>query len=169
MKNFIIKSTDIAFRFTELQDLDEVIKIEHSEENKNFVYQWSKEQHIDKIMDEDWLHITIVDNDQQKIVGYILLEGIKSPHETIELTRITINEKGKGYGRKAVRLVKRLCFENLNCHRLWLDVFEENKNAIRLYETENFVYEGTLRECKKYGNHFYSMRVMSMIKQEYLK
>ena len=53
----------------------------------------------------------------------------------------------EGYGREAIRLVKKLCFEELSLHRLWLDVFTTNVNAIRLYESEGFQYEGELREC----------------------
>lgn len=169
MRKAIIENEDLQFYYTELQDLDEVIETEHNKENKYFVYHWSKEQHYSKIMAKDWMHIIIVKKDTRKIVGYIILEGVNSEHETIELTRITIKEKGRGYGRNAVKLVKQLCFEELGCHRLWLDVFEENQNAIHLYQSEGFIYEGTFRECKKYGDSRYSMRVFSMLKHEYFK
>lgn len=169
MRNILIECDDIMLCTTELVDLDVIISIERDKKNKHYIYQWSMEQHYRKIIAEDWMHIVIIRKDTQTIIGYILLEGIQSEHDTIELTRMTIQEKGKGYGRKALKLIKSLCFETFGCHRLWLDVFEDNKNAISLYETEDFLYEGTFRECKKHEDKYYSMHIMSILKHEYFK
>ncbi len=168
MRKGVIEQEDIIFCLTEIKDLDRVMTIEGDKSNNGFVYQWTKEQHIETIESDDWLHLLIIHKASQNIIGYILLESIKNEHESIELTRITIKEKGKGYGRKALELIKKLCFEELGCHRLWLDVFEENKVAINLYEKAEFKYEGTLRDCKKYGEKYYSMRIMSMLYPEYV-
>ncbi|WZL72556.1 GNAT family protein [Clostridiaceae bacterium 35-E11] len=167
MRKVILESEDLLFCPTEIQDLNQVIIIERDKANQGFVYQWSEAQHREAIEAEDWMHMVIIKKISQAIIGYILLDEIKSEHQTIELTRIAIKEKGKGYGRQAIKLIKKLCFERLDCHRLWLDVFDENKKAIYLYETEGFIYEGTLRECKKYGDTYYSMRIMSMLEDEY--
>ena len=167
MRSILMETEDLVLCFTEEEDLDQVLEIEQDKDNKYYIYQWSKEQHRSKIIDGNWFHLVIINRETDSIIGYVLLEGVTSEHKAIELTRITIKEKGRGYGKKAVRLIKKLCFENLKCHRLWLDVFEDNTKAIHLYEKEDFVYEGTLRECKKYKDTFYSMRIMSMLEHEY--
>ena len=63
--------------------------------------------------------------------------------------------------------MKRHCFERLNVHRLWLDVFETNQRARNLYESAGFQVEGTLRECLRTGEGFASLVVMSMLSSEY--
>jgi diamine N-acetyltransferase len=165
----LIESNEIVLSMTQIQDLDKIIEIERDKENSKFVYSWPKEKHMEVMESENWMHLTIRLKDSEKIIGYILLDGIKSEHDTIELTRIVINEKGKGYGRQSLILVKKLCFEKLGCHRLWLDMFDYNLRAISLYESEGFIHEGLLRECKKIDGNYYSMRIMSMLKAEYMK
>ena len=145
----IVQSKDLIFCLTQAEDLDKIIEMESDRENSRFVYSWNKERHIEVIDSENWMHISIRKKCCEKLVGYILLDGINSEDETIELTRIVINEKGKGYGRQSIKLIKRLCFENLGCHRLWLDVFDYNLRAIELYKSEGFIQEGILRECKR--------------------
>ena len=55
----------------------------------------------------------------------------------------------------------------LKYHRLWLDVYTDNEIAINLYRSEGFVQEGILRECKKSGDEYRSMVIMSMLEREY--
>jgi len=80
--------------------------------------------------------------------------------------RIVVTDKGKGYGRAAVRAIKRYAFDSLSAHRLWLDVKEHNTRARAVYEKEGFRYEGTLRECRKGPAGFESLVVMSVLEQE---
>lgn len=169
MKNIVAQSEDLIFCLTKVEDLDKIIKMENAKENSRFVYNWSKGKHIEVIESKNWMHISIRKKGDEKLVGYILLDGIGSEHETIELTRIVIDKKGKGYGRQSIKLIKELCFDKLGCHRLWLDVFDYNSKAIELYKSEGFIQEGILRECKKIGNDHQSMRIFSMLKTEYEK
>lgn len=87
--------------------------------------------------------------------------------EGIEFKRLVVTRKGAGYGRAAVRLVKRAAFERQNAHRLWLDVLDFNVRARRLYETEGFVVEGTRRDCLRRGDRYVSAVIMSMLESEY--
>lgn len=169
MRKLIMESEAILLYLTEASDLDKILEIEQDKDNKYFVYHWTKDQHYEKIIAKDWMHILILKRNTQEIIGYILLDGIHNAHKTIELTRIVIKEKGKGYGKQALKMIKKLCFQHLNCHRLWLDVFEDNKNAINLYTKEGFTYEGTLRECKKIKDNYHSMCIMSILEHEYIE
>lgn len=100
-------------------------------------------------------------------MGYMILAGMESPHEALELMRITIDEKGQGYGKEAILWVINFCFDTLGYHRLWLDVFTDNHKAISLYRQLGFTREGILRDCKKYGDHYRSMMLFSMLEEEY--
>ena len=78
-----------------------------------------------------------------------------------------IADKGRGYGRQAIRLVKAYGFDKVRCHRLWLEVVENYERAYRLYESEGFSNEGMLREALKRGDRYVSLTVMSILEQDY--
>jgi diamine N-acetyltransferase len=108
-----------------------------------------------------------LDEDTNERVGFIIIAGLKNPHESIELKRIVIEKKGQGLGRKALKIIKKLAFEELNAHRLWLYVKEFNHRARHLYKTEGFIEEGLLRDCLKTDQRYESLIVMSILKNEY--
>ena len=92
---------------------------------------------------------------------------MNDPDKSIEFKRIVISEKGKGFGREAVQLVKKIAFETLGAHRLWLEVMEHNGRACQLYQSEGFVSEGLHRESFKQGEKYISLRIMSILADEY--
>ena len=152
---------------TKEDDLDFVLSAEQSAENRSFVSVWVRAQHLGAVTAEDALHLIIENTADGSRVGYVILAGLVDANQSIELRRIVVTEKGKGYGKEALRLVKRLAFEELKAHRLWLDVKEHNVRARNLYESEGFVAEGLLRECIKGEVGFESLVVMSMLDGEY--
>jgi RimJ/RimL family protein N-acetyltransferase len=83
----------------------------------------------------------------------------------VEFKRIVIKEKGNGFGRAAVRFIKKYVFEELGFNRLWLEVLENNERAYQLYKSEGFVDEGVHREWQ--GDKYISLIVMSMLRGEY--
>ena len=105
--------------------------------------------------------------DNDKLIGHMLIFGVKNENKSLELRRIAINEKGFGFGREALQLLKILCFEELKFHRLWLDVYDDNSRAFKLYESEGFVQEGLLRDKFKTKNGYRSQRVYSILESEY--
>jgi len=107
--------------------------------------------------------------DGNELIGHIILFGLNNKDKSLEFKRITINQKGFGYGREALKLLKQLCFEDLKYHRLWLDVYDDNVRAIGLYESEGFVQEGLLRDDTKIGNTYRSQRIYSLLEHEFLK
>jgi len=157
----------IAFRQTIETDLDYVMKLERAPENSPFIRQWSIQQHKSAISDENMTHLIVVNTSDHKILGYVILVGLESPDQSIELKRIVIQEKNKGFGKEALQLVKETAFENLGAHRLWLEVMEHNDRAIKLYESEGFTSEGVHRENLKQGERFVSLKVMSILAHEY--
>lgn len=161
-----IKTERIYFAFTRPEDVDFVMTLEQDSYNKRFVFSWTRQEHLAAIADPNRLHLVIRDLEDQP-VGYMILAGADSADRSLEFMRMVIVPKGRGYGRQAVRLLKLLAFKNLNFHRLWLDVYEDNLPAIKLYLDEGFVQEGLLRECKRSDQGYRSMILMSMLEQEY--
>ena len=136
-------------------------------DNHPYVSFNTPQEQIAMMEDPDFLHMTIRLLEGRSVVGHIIIRGILNPHKTIEFKRLVIYEKGNGYGREVLILLKRLCFERLGCHRLWLDVFEENFRAINLYESEGFTREGTFRDSFKDKNGYRSQHIYSMLEDEF--
>lgn len=57
---------------------------------------------------EDILHLSIEERSTNKLIGYVILAGITNPNHNIEFRRIVISDKGHGFGRETLKLVKKL-------------------------------------------------------------
>src|SRR5688500_11610730 len=132
---------DVRLVGTSENDLDFILSAEQIAENRAFVSMWAREQHLGALTSDDLSHLIIKNTADGSRVGYIILAGLADVNQSIEFRRIVVTEKGKGYGKEALRLVKKLAFDELKAHRLWLDVKEHNVRARHLYESEGFVTE----------------------------
>ncbi len=146
------------------EDLDEILSIERNIENLKFIISNSKSQHLDLIRKPDSEHITLK-SEKGKILGYVILIGIRNESKNIEFRRIVICEKEKGYGRKAIREIMKLCFDNFNCERIWLDVLEENYKARKLYKSEGFVEEREVEEEVEINEKLKKLILMSICRK----
>jgi len=158
---------EIQLRRTTTNDLPYVLAAERDEENSRFIAVWPEAKHRAALDDPDIAHLIIASQPDNQPVGFVILAGLQGEHRSIEFMRIVVTEKGKGYGGGAVRAIKRLAFETLSAHRLWLDVKEHNARARAVYEQAGFRYEGMLRECRKEPEGFASLIVMSVLEHEY--
>jgi RimJ/RimL family protein N-acetyltransferase len=159
----------VRLRPTTTADLEFVLAAESAAENRAFILQWPRDQHIAAIESPASAHRIVEDVSSGEAVGYVILSGLDSIHRSIEFRRVVVTAKGRGYGRAAVRMIKTFAFEELAAHRLWLDVKEFNQRARRLYESEGFTVEGRLRECYRGEIGFESVYVMSILESEYCR
>jgi len=143
------------------KDLDQILEFEKA--NREFVHNYSLENHMKLLSDDNCLHLSIFTHVDNLLIGHIILFGLVDPDLNLEFRRITINDKCKGYGREAIQLSKKLCFEILQFNKIWLDVYDDNKRAISLYESEGFINEG----IQKTGQDNRSQRIYSMTEAEY--
>ena len=162
-----LKATDIRLANTRVEDIGQIIEFEKS--NNQFIGSYSKEHHARLVNDQNCLHLSVRTLRDDQLVGHVILLGLMSEHKVLEFKRIAISAKGKGYGRQTIQLIKKICFELLKFHRLWLDVFDDNSRAFRLYESEGFVQEALLRENIKTDKGSRSLRIYSILKPEYIK
>jgi len=158
----------LALRPTRREDLDCVIALERDGENAPYIRQWSLEQHQAALDDPNISHQIVETVNGKHMMGYLILIGCVDPDRSLQLKRIVIAHKGYGLGRQAIRLVKAHAFGALRCHRLWLEVTENNNRAHGLYESEGFEEEGILREALRRGDHYVSLTIMSMLDRDYI-
>ena len=166
-EQIIAQSHAVRLRPTTDDDLDFVLATEQAEENVLLVGQWPRHQHREALSNDDVAHLVVETAADGRRVGYLILTGLAGADSSVKLQRITITEKGKGLGREALRLVKELVFGQFGAHRLWLDVRDSNERARRLYQSEGFVFVGTLRKSSRVGDHIVRLHVLRILEHEY--
>lgn len=172
--------TPIRLRPTLLSDLDFVVSVETDSHNLPFITPWERMQHEGAVRFPDFRHFIVEAGPAFDAAGFVILQGCRNPHRSVELKRIVLQPKGQGYGRACVRLLKQMAFRDLHAHRYWLDVKALNTRAFKLYQDEGFVEEGRLRESVRVtidglgpgsaadGSAGYdSLIVMSLLDREY--
>ena len=157
----------VRLRPTMQSDLDYVLSLEQDPANLPFITPWERTQHEAAIRFPDFRHFIVEGGDGLEPVGFLILIGCRSRNLSIELKRMVVRSKGEGYGRAALRVTKKVAFDDLGAHRFWLDVRTHNTRAKDLYDSEGFVVEGVLRESVRSANGFDSLVVMSLLETEF--
>ena len=158
---------EIDLRPTTPADLDFVLAAESDPENAPYVGQWSRQQHLEQMAQTPEGHQIVLQAAERQSIGFAIFMGIKDVHRSIQLKRLVITIKGKGYGRATLERCKQLVFDQWQAHRFWLDVKDYNQRARYLYRSCGFVEEGILRECFRPGGSYETLILMSILEQEY--
>ncbi|MBC3785153.1 GNAT family N-acetyltransferase [Spirosoma utsteinense] len=145
-------------------DLDYITQSENHPDNRRFVGQWTHEQYRQALTNADYrCFLFSVDG---LPVGHCILANLQDPDDAIQLKRIVVTTKGKGYGRASLTEIIRYVFETLAANRLWLDVRSFNSRAETLYRSVGFVYEGTQRKASKIDDVYYDLNLYGMLRSE---
>ena len=170
-----VPAPPLRLRPTMLSDLEFVISVENDPRNLPFITPWERTQHEGAVRFPDFRHFIVEAGPTGASDGFVILQGCRNPHRSVELKRLVLQTKGQGAGRRCVQVLKQMAFRDLHAHRFWLDVKSLNTRALALYASEGFVEEGRLRESVRLGsNHpaagadgYDSLVVMSMLDREY--
>lgn len=170
--NFAASSPDrttarVRLRPTMTSDIEFVLSLERDPENLSFITPWERTQHEAAIRFPDFRHFIIEGGTELDAVGFLILIGCRSQNQSLELKRMVVQAKGSGFGRAALRVAKKVAFDDLGAHRFWLDVKARNTRAKALYDSEGFVLEGQLRDAVKMADGFDTLIVMSMLRPEF--
>jgi diamine N-acetyltransferase len=157
----------VRLRPTMSSDIEFVLSLEQDPENLPYITPWERTQHEAAIRFPDFRHFILEGGPGLESAGFIILIGCRSQHQSLELKRMVVRDKGNGLGRAALRVIKKVAFDDLGAHRLWLDVKKRNTRAQALYASEGFIVEGVLRESVRVEDGFESMIVMSMLQTEF--
>ena len=157
----------VRLRPTMSSDLDFVISVERDGANRPFITPWERTQHEGAIRFPDFRHFIVEAGPEYASAGFVILQGCRNPHGSVELKRIVLQPKGRGLGRACVRLLAQMAFRDLGAHRFWLDVKSRNTRAQALYRSEGFVEEGRLRDSVRIDDGYDSLIVMSLLVHEH--
>jgi RimJ/RimL family protein N-acetyltransferase len=157
-------TADLRLRPTRDDDVDFVVAAEAHPDNAPFLAPSPREEHLAFMRDPGQRHLVAEAGGER--VGFVLLRMHRADR-AVELRRLAVTVKGRGYGRAALRAATALAFEDPETHRLWLDVKPYNEVARALYRSQGFVEEGVLRDALYYGGRFESLVVMSLLRPEW--
>ena len=108
-----------------------------------------KYEEADKDKASNRFHFAIRTQADDRLVGFVKLEGIEWNNGTGFLT-LGIgdpNDRGRGYAREALALSLRYAFAELNLYRLSATTFEYNERAQRLLGQAGFQLEVRRRQA----------------------
>jgi len=112
--------------------------------------------------------IFMVDDLNGNTVGYVQLRNIDYKNRSVEIgIHLGPEAQGRGYGRDAFLLLMRFAFNEMNMHRVYLQVFDFNDRAIKLYEKLGFREEGRFRDVIFQEVRYYDIVQMSILESEF--
>jgi RimJ/RimL family protein N-acetyltransferase len=130
----------LRLRTANIHDYDFIDAAERDEDTKEWVNNWSPGSRIEKFGDNNFFQTIIesTENNEIKPIGFIDFRDMLSDTQ-VELKRIAITEKGKGYGKKAMYLSQKFAFDVLGRNKLYLGTKDHNVRAQHVYHSTGFV------------------------------
>ncbi len=122
----------IRLRKSTFDELSLFIEMAARPHAKNFILQTDLEGH-QKNFKEDRFHYLTIETEKNEVAGYFILR-VDHTKQEVEFGRICIHQDYVGIGQQSIGLMEKYCREELNCKRIWLDVFEDNSRGIHIYE-----------------------------------
>ncbi|MEE0742556.1 MAG: GNAT family N-acetyltransferase [Emergencia sp.] len=169
-RNLIVRETvfDDCKYFAEWETRPEVTEFFTMNEERS--YEDLVTEYVRYNMDPTKAQFTITLKPEDKPIGKIYLSRINTTDDSLDITRIYIAEidnRNKGYGEEALRLILEYAFINLHMERVTIDHFERNKPAAYLYEKIGFRNEGLMRNAGKKNGKYVNLQLKSMLRAEY--
>lgn len=114
------------------------------------------------------VNLVIAEKESLRYLGQCNLMMVDTTIRKAELAIVLAGENcGKGYGGEAIMLLLSFAFRQMNLHRVYLKVHEENERAVRLYERLGFKHEGRLRDEQYADGHYSDILYMGILRREF--
>jgi RimJ/RimL family protein N-acetyltransferase len=162
----LFESENLIIRSANKNEIPWIMAIEQKNENKNFVFQGSYEEHLQEIQDNSTYLCIVEEKDSHAKIGYFI-GAYDQANDSFEFRRFVIDSKNKGYGTEVTKALIHYAFDTLKVNRFWLDVFTYNTTGIHIYEKLGLQRDGIVREGYKDGEVYKSYYLYSILKNEY--
>lgn len=149
-----------------LADIPWLVGQEQRPDYAAFIHRWPQEQHERNLADPDKLYL-IARDEAGEWQGFVILAGLSSRAREFELVRMAVARPGSGIGKSLLKDVMAMAFGELRADRLWLDVFDDNLRARRLYEAAGFRKEGPEQIVVKADGQRGCLVIMSISAADY--
>jgi len=136
-REVLIAGERLVIRRARIADADFMQSVELEPDNSPWVANWSLGWRITKLGDEDFLQ-TVIEKTDGTPIGILIFRGMRTIQEKLELKRIALIEKGKGYGKEALYLAQKLAFDVFETSYLYLGTKDANVRAQSIYKATGF-------------------------------
>ncbi|MHA2200343.1 MAG: GNAT family N-acetyltransferase [Candidatus Thorarchaeota archaeon] len=171
----------VTLRALEMSDLDDILRFHNTLELRQFqgppivrsskyMVQWLQKVSVWEPWRDGHIYLAVIENATGKFLGRAALEDIRLPHNRAELS-ISIDdpeERGKGYGSDAVRILLWVGFHILGLNSIYLDTMEDNERSIYIYEKIGFKRVGILRETEYMEGAHKGLMIMDILREEFI-
>lgn len=148
------------------EDIGAILAMERRPENRDFIWLGTEEEHRREIHDPDCLLLLLLRREDRALLGFALNSVDRRSHR-FEVRRLVVADKGRGYGREALKALIRHAFTREGANRLWLDVYPDNARGLRLYESLGMHRDGVLRQNYLSERGYLDQIVYSLLRSEY--
>jgi len=126
-----------------------------------------QEKEIEK--EKNQFHFAIRTKSDDRLIGLVSLVWIQWTHGvgTLRLSIGGPEDRSKGYGGEALKMVSRYAFDELNLHRLGANTFEYNAGALRFLERHGFVVEVRRRQAIHRDGRRWDVIHMGILREEW--
>lgn len=132
-------------------------------------------------MEEAWFEQMVADQGKVRYLFTARLLADDRPIGTVGLFHLDLvngsaglgimvgapGDRGRGHGTDMLEALLRFGFASLRLERIWLDVYDFNPGARRVYERVGFAHEGVLRHAFFREGRFVNVHRMSILAGEW--
>lgn len=172
----MLSKKNIFLRPIELEDSDLIRRWRFDEQSYDFFYEfvpislYENNMWIESILKKkDEINFIVCEKTTKKNLGMISIIDIDYRNQKCEIGRVFVGaeSRGKGIGRIALELCLEYSFKHLNMHKVYIEVFSENKGALNLYKKCGFIEDGYFQKHIYKNGIFKDIVHLSCFKDDY--
>lgn len=175
-QNIFLKGDLVFLRAPDPADIPMIARLENHPEPRHTLFYAlpsTLQQQHDKTdaqtRDPSIILLTICRIDNQDPVGqtsFVRIDWV-GRMGTFYLGIADKENRSKGYGSEATRIMIDYAFRTLNFNRLELKVAAENTAAYNVYKKAGFRHEGTLRQAMYHEGRYCDFHVMGILREDF--
>lgn len=115
------------------------------------------------------LDLAVVDKESNQVIGEVVFNEYDEETNNVNF-RVLLSEAScnKGLGTEALSLFIQYGMEELELHKIGLEVYSFNPRAEKVYQKVGFKLEGIKREEFIYNREYIDVKIYGLLKSDYL-
>ena len=130
----------------------------------------SEKRWLENISKNGEYHFAVVSKDDNTLLGIYGIEEKDSVSRRFYVGGFIGEEenRGKGYGTEALKLITKFAFEILNAQSLFSNIYSFNIASIKAAKKAGYKIAGTFRKAVYYNMEYHDSIAIDIIKEDYL-